>query len=230
MLGALIGMPVASQAQTPDPAPAKSATSAPSSAADTDECVSSGRYVPPPVAWLGKFVYVVKLTIKNGSVTDVEARPVPGQGTDDATDNTLISSLSDFVKQHYVCKGPNRVNTEYLAVTLKQDIPELSAMRAAGEKVDVIRGVEVKPAICRKTTRPQVPPHWLNTGVVRLVATVQVQGKRIGWIDVKLRSGSDSAYENQRFADSVRQAIRRGYKCTGDRIFEQEFEFSFVGE
>jgi len=230
LLGALIGASVASDAQAVDPAPASSAASAASSADDSDQCVSNGRYRPPHVAWVGKFVYVVNLTIKNGSVTDVAARPIPGQGTDDLTDRILADSLSDFVKQHYVCKGPNRVNTEYLAVTLKQDVPELETMRAAGENVDVLRGVDIKPSICRSTTRPQVPPHWLSSGMVRLVATVQVKSSRIGWIDIKLRDGSDSAAENRRFADSVRQAIRRGYKCTGDRVFEQEFEFSFVGE
>lgn len=232
LLGALISASAASSAQTTDSARAESAASSSIKAddANADECVSSGRYVPPHVAWVGKFVYVVRLTIKGGSVTDVEVRPVPGQGTDDATDSTLAASLSAFVKQHYACKGPNRVNTEYLAVTLKQDIPELAAMRAAGEKVDVIRGVDIRPAICTRTQRPQEPPHWLSSGLVRLVATVQVNHGKIGWIDVKLRNGSDSAYENQRFADAVRQAIRRGYKCSGDRVFEQEFEFSFIGE
>jgi hypothetical protein len=230
LLGVLISAPLASNAQALDPAPASSTASAASSTDDSDQCVSNGRYTPPHVAWVGKFVYVVNLTVKNGSVTDVAVRPVPGQGTDDLTDRILANSLSDFVKQHYVCKGPNRVNTEYLAVTLKQDIPELAAMRAAGEKVEVIRGLDIKPAICRSTPRPQVPPHWLSSGMVRLVATVQVKSSKIGWIDLKLRDGSDSAAENRRFADSVRQAIRRGYKCTGDRVFEQEFEFSFVGE
>jgi len=230
-LGLLLALALASTlARADEPPPAASA------------CIIDAPFVPPRILWMGRFGYQAVITVKAGQVAGVEVTPVRG-GVDDQTNRQLEDALSAYIEAHYRCAGDHKYS-QTLVFDLDHDIPplmadlapELKERRQAEAAWEASGAAGSAPSatpdprgsiagICPQMPRPTMPLPVGGHGVVRIHLLFDVRDGSIGLIDARLRQGSHDFATNQLFIDTVMATVRRGYRCTGTHLLEQDFQF-----
>lgn len=78
--------------------------------------------------------------------------------------------------------------------------------------------------ICPQMPQPDVPSvNWAGTALLRLFAEVRGGQTRVLNVDATLTPPDPVAAA--KFVEAVKQTVTAAYTCTGDHLFEQEFEF-----
>lgn len=220
---ALAGSLHTAWAQSPAGGPA----SAP--AAPTTSCQDTGRFEPPQVPWMGRVVFQVTLTHRDGKVTEAQVKSV--RPLDTSSDWALTQALSEHVKAHLRCHGPESPTTLYLAVNLTHDLPALTKAwetSGNGPSTPLPATFTDSALACPSMKRPEVPTFNFG-GVWHLHAQVAVRQGKVVYSDVKLLRGDPKRpAANKAFIKAVDHALHYRYECAGDHVFEQEFVFNIA--
>jgi len=78
--------------------------------------------------------------------------------------------------------------------------------------------------VCTAMGKPNLPRvNAVGKLLLNVVAEI-IEGK-VAFVDAKLKMGSIDPAINKLFIDEVTRTIKGTYVCTGNHVFEQEFEF-----
>jgi len=182
---------------------------------------------------MGKYFYKVKVTLKNGQPTEVEAKAL--RGLDTVSDQIVEQSLQEHIKKNFVCEGAGATITFHLALNFEHEIEaldqkqaELDAKTAASAATGLASEALVPlraDQICTSMGKPVVPDVYAF-GTLILHAIAEVKDSKVAFVDIKLMRGSTDPSVNEKFIKAVERAMRRTYVCPGNHVFEQEFQFS----
>lgn len=215
--------PASSSQATPATGPA----SAP--AASTTTCQDTGRFDPPQVPWMGRMVFQVTLTHQAGQVLDAQVKSV--RPLDTGSDWALTQALSQHVKAHLRCQGPESPTTIYLAVNLTHDLPALTKAwetSGNGQSTPLPATFTDSAQACPTMKRPEVPSFNFG-GVWHLHALAVVRQGKVVYTDIKLLRGDPKKpAANRAFIKAVDHALLHRYECAGDHVLEQEFVFNIA--
>lgn len=215
-------------------------------------CRDTGRYVPPQVPWMGEFYYQVSLRAKGGRPDEVDVDVV--RGMDRNSDRAVAESLKEHVRKNYSCEGEDKRHAFYLRLNFAHDAPALppadaarllasrqatdAARYAAGAASAAAAAASNDPSgtlvslaplraemVCTAMGRPDLPRvDAVGTLLIHVVA--YVIDDKMAAIDPKLKIGSIDAKLNNMFIKAVSRAMRETYRCPGNHVFEQEFQFT----
>lgn len=210
-------------------------------------CHGTSDFTPPVIPWMGKFIYKVSTTVKDGRPDDVDVSMVRGPDRD--SNRKIERELEEHIKKNYVCEGTASKSVFYVALNFGHNIPGLAERRAAreaasgaseptprlqaaasaaaAETAGMAAGtlVPIKAGmVCTAMGKPTLPRvNAVGKLILNVVAEV-IEGK-VAFVDAKLKMGSTDPAINKLFIDGVTRTIKDTYICPGNHVFEQEFQF-----
>jgi len=212
-------------------------------------CHGTSDFTLPVIPWMGRFIYKVSTTIKDGRPDDVDVSMI--RGPDRNSSRTIQRGLEEHIRKNYVCEGNESKSVFYIALNFRHDVPALAERRAAvrqavsdasepaphlqaaasaaaAESAGMAAGTLVPiqaGMVCTAMGKP-TSPRVNAVGKLLLHVIAEVVEGKVAFVDAKLKMGSIDPAINKLFIDEVTRTIKDTYVCPGNHIFAQEFQFS----